>query len=106
MSDLSDSFCRRIKQNLRFSRVNCVTADRGEPRATDCPGYKELVTHPMSSFRRTSTLHISVMAGSLWKCPQDVHMVGDFPLGINSISNAFRMHVHGGVSSKDEYQAL
>ena len=100
------SFCRRIKQNQRFSRVDCVTADRGEPQAIGCPGYRELVAYPMSNVRWTTTLHMSVMAGSLGNCPQDVHMVEDFPLGINSRSNDFRMHVHGGVSSKDEFQGL
>jgi len=55
------SFCRRIKQNQRFSRVDCVTADRGEPQAIGCPGYRELVAHPMSNVRWTSTLHMSVM---------------------------------------------
>ena len=100
------SFCRRIKQNQRFSRVDCVTADRGEPQAIGCPGYRELVAHPMSNVRWTSTLHISVTAGSLWNCPQDLHMVGDFPFQIDSMSNDFTMHMHGGASSKDNVQAL
>jgi hypothetical protein len=38
-----------------------VTADRGEPQAIGCPGYRELVAHPMSNVRWTSTLHMSVM---------------------------------------------
>ena len=33
-------------------------------------------------------------------------MVGDFPLGIDSRSNDFTMYVHGGASSKDDFQAL
>ena len=60
----------------------------------------------MPNSRWTSTLHVSVMAGSLWNCPQDVHMVGDVPLGIDSVSNDFTVHAHAGVSSKDDYQAL
>ena len=33
-------------------------------------------------------------------------MVGDFPFRIDSMSNDFTMHVHGGASSKDDVQAL
>ena len=60
----------------------------------------------MPNSRWTSTLHVSVMAGSLWNCPQDVHMVGDVPLGIDSVSNDFTVRAHAGASSKDDYQAL
>ena len=49
-----------------------LTADRGEPQAIGCMGYRELVADPTTNFRWTSTLHMSVMAGSLWNCPQDV----------------------------------
>ena len=72
VSGLSYSFCRWRKQNQRFSRFDCVTADRGEPQAIGCTGYRELVADPTTNFRWTSTLHMSVMAGSLWNCPQDV----------------------------------
>ena len=81
-------------------------ADRGESQAIGCPGYRELVADPKSDSRWSSTLHISVMAGSLWNCPQDVHMVGELPLGIDSMSKDITMHVHAGASSKDDYQAL
>ena len=33
-------------------------------------------------------------------------MVGDVPLGIDSVSNDFTVHAHAGASSKDDYQAL
>ena len=33
-------------------------------------------------------------------------MVGDFPFQIDSMSNDFTMHMHGGASSKDNVQTL
>ena len=63
---------------------------------------QELVADPMSESWWTSALHISVMCGrSMWNFPQDVYIGKSFPLGINSGSNGFRMHVHGNCSSKD-----
>ena len=38
------------------------------------------------------------MAGSLWKFPQNVHMVGDFPFGIDLRGSDLRMHAHGDVN--------
>ena len=39
-------------------------------------------------------------------CPRHVHVVGDFPFRIDSMSNDFTMYVQGGASSKDDFQAL
>ena len=39
-------------------------------------------------------------------CPQNVHVVGDFPFRIDSMSNDITMYVQGGASSKDDFQAL
>ena len=102
VSGLSDSLCRWIRENQRFSRADCETAHKGEPQAVDCSGYRELVADPITDSRWTSTLHISVTAD----CPRNVHVVGDFPFRIDSLSNDFTMHVQGGASSKDDFQAL
>ena len=40
VSGLSDSFCRWMKQDSRFSRANSVVADKGEPQAVGRPSYR------------------------------------------------------------------
>ena len=64
-----------------------MPAHKGEPQAVGCSGYRELVADPITDSRWTSTQHISVMAD----CPQNVHVVGDFPFWIDSLSNDFTM---------------
>ena len=81
LSGLGDSFCRWIKQDQKFSRVDCETSDKSESQAVGCPGYRELLVDPMLESWWTSGLHTSVLWGSVWNFPKDVLTWWTFPLG-------------------------
>ena len=68
MSGLSDCFCRWIKQNQWFRRVD-FDGWQGWTSGSKLLRVQELVGDPMSESWWTPLLHISVMFQSMWNFP-------------------------------------